>query len=317
MGCFESHLFLIMAAIILDLLIGDPKFFPHPVVLIGKIISFLDEKWNKGARLRAKGFLLLTVIIAMTTLITAAAVYLAGQLSFWAAAVLEVYFISSTIAIKGLQQAGEEVEKPLRDGDMETAREKLSYIVGRDTKHLPESEVVRGTVETVAENTVDGIIAPLFWALIGGAPLTMAYRAVNTLDSMVGYKNDRYENFGFASARFDDFLNWIPARITAICMWLAAWLRPGFNKTAAYRITLRDASKHPSPNSGWPEAMTAGLLGVQLGGVNTYKGVVSNRSKIGNTLTALKAEHIHQSIVIMHGGWGVFVLISMLLLWLI
>lgn len=308
MGFLEYHLYLILAAIVLELVIGDPKFFPHPVVIIGKMIAFMDKKWNKGKHRRAKGFLLLGAVTVITYILIGMVVFLAGRISFWAGAALEVYLISSTIAIKGLQQAGEEVGNPLREGDLPLARKKLSYIVGRDTEALDESEIVRGTVETVAENTVDGITAPLFWALIGGAPLAMVYRAVNTLDSMVGYKNERYEAFGFASARFDDLVNWIPARITAVCMWLAVSFYPVFHKRNAYRVTLRDAYKHPSPNSGWPEAMTAGLLGVQLGGVNTYKGVVSNRSKIGNPLTELKTEHIAQSITIMHGGWLVFIL---------
>ncbi|MFG6118027.1 adenosylcobinamide-phosphate synthase CbiB [Thalassobacillus sp. B23F22_16] len=308
MGFLEYHLYLILAAIVLELVIGDPKFFPHPVVIIGKMIAFMDKKWNKEKHRRAKGFLLLGAVTVITYISIGMVVYLAGRVSFWAGAALEVYLISSTIAIKGLQQAGEEVGNPLREGDLPLARKKLSYIVGRDTEALDESEIVRGTVETVAENTVDGITAPIFWALIGGAPLAMVYRAVNTLDSMVGYKNERYEAFGFASARFDDLVNWIPARMTAVCMWLAAWFYPTRKKGNAWRVTLRDASKHPSPNSGWPEAMTAGLLGVQLGGVNTYKGVVSNRSKIGNPLTELKTEHIAQSITIMHGGWLVFIL---------
>ncbi|WP_085507054.1 adenosylcobinamide-phosphate synthase CbiB [Thalassobacillus devorans] len=316
MAFLEYHLYLILAAIVLELVIGDPKFFPHPVVIIGKMISFLDEKWNKGMHRKAKGFLLLGVVTVTAYLMIGMVVFLAGRISFWAGAVLEVYFISSTIAIKGLQQAGEEVGRPLREGDLPLARKKLSYIVGRDTEQLSEGEVVRGTVETVAENTVDGITAPIFWALLGGAPLAMAYRAVNTLDSMVGYKQEPYEKFGFASARFDDFVNWIPARITAVCMWLAAWFHPTLKKRNAFWVTLRDAGKHPSPNSGWPEAMTAGLLGVELGGINSYKGKVSKRSKIGNPLTALKKEHIDQSVIIMHGGWLMFVILISLLLFI-
>ncbi|WP_028782108.1 adenosylcobinamide-phosphate synthase CbiB [Thalassobacillus devorans] len=308
MDFLEYHLYLIVAAIVLELVIGDPEFFPHPVVMIGKLISFFDEKWNRGRHRKAKGFLLLGVVTVSAYVLIGIVVFLAGRISFWAGAALEVYFISSTIAIKGLQQAGEEVRKPLCDGDLPLARMKLGYIVGRDTEDLSEEEVVRGTVETVAENTVDGITAPIFWALIGGAPLAMAYRAVNTLDSMVGYKQEPYEKFGFASARFDDIVNWIPARATAVCMWLAAWFYPTLKKGNAWRVTLRDAGKHPSPNSGWPEAMTAGLLGVQLGGINTYKGRVSKGNKLGNPLTELKQEHIAQSILTMHGGWLVFVL---------
>ena len=204
---------------------------------------------------------------------------------------VESILISTTIAHKSLKKAALDVYDPLQKDDYREARLKLSYIVGRDTEHLGESEIVRGTVETVSENTSDGVTAPMFWAWIGGAPFALLYRAINTCDSMVGYKNDKYADFGWASARMDDVVNWIPSRLTGFGMLLAN--RPGKAKVkATWKILFRDAKKHPSPNSGWCEAATAALLGIQLGGLNTYKGVVSNRALMGDPLYPLERNDI-------------------------
>ena len=197
--------------------------------------------------------------------------------------------MATTIAHKSLKDAALEVYDPLQKEDYQEARLKLSYIVGRDTEQLDESEIVRGTVETVAENTSDGVTAPMFWAWIGGAPFALLYRAINTCDSMVGYKNDKYSEFGWASARMDDVVNWIPSRLTGFIMLLAN--RPQKTKVKkTWKILFRDAKKHPSPNSGWCEAAAAAILGVQLGGVNTYKGIVSNRALMGDPLYPLESE---------------------------
>lgn len=213
--------------------------------------------------------------------------------------------LSTTIAIKGLKDAALQVAVPLGEGKLDEARKQLSMIVGRDTKELAPHDIARGAVETVAENTVDGITAPLFWFFIGGVPAAMTYRAINTLDSMVGYKNARFAQFGWASARTDDVVNWVPARLTAISMGLASILRSEFRARLrqAIMIVFRDAPKHPSPNSGWPEAMTAGLLGVALGGRNTYQGVVSKRATMGEATRSLQCLDIPKAILIMHGGW--------------
>jgi adenosylcobinamide-phosphate synthase len=309
MNLFAFHFYLIVGAIILDLLIGDPRWLPHPVIMLGKIIRFLEKVWNKGKLRRLKGMFLTITIVGGTFFCIYILLYLVNMIHPYAKIIVELYLISTTIAIKGLQQAGKEVLNPLVKGDLILARKKLSYIVGRDTDELPSHEVVRGTVETVAENTVDAIIAPLCWALIGGAPMAMAYRAANTLDSMVGYKNNQYKQFGWASARFDDVVNWIPARITAILIWLFSWFVPRSMKLNALVVTIRDAKKHPSPNSGWPEAMTAGLLGVVLGGLNKYQGVASFRTKMGNPHRKLHPNDIQKTIIYMHGAWINFVLI--------
>jgi adenosylcobinamide-phosphate synthase len=302
-------LIIIICAILLDLLIGDPPLLPHPVVGFGKCISFLEKRWNKQPYQKQKGVLLAIVIVGLTYLVSFLIVSFAYLLHPIFGVLLEVYLIFTTIAIKGLQEAALKVAKPLLKGDLSQARIYLSWIVGRDTENLPEKEVVRGAVETTAENTVDAIIAPLFWALIGGAPLSLAYRAVNTLDSMVGYKNSRYLDFGWASARLDDVMNWFPSKITAFCIWLSAiFISPARLKQSVL-ITFRDSPKHPSPNSGWPEAMVAGLLGIQLGGQNHYEGKISERARMGNRERDMIPSDIFRTIHLMHGGWMMFMIL--------
>ncbi|MFC0471931.1 adenosylcobinamide-phosphate synthase CbiB [Halalkalibacter kiskunsagensis] len=307
---------ILLAAILLDLIIGDPCWIPHPVVQMGKLISFLETRWNRGQRRMRKGIILTVTVILSIFCISFSIVFFAYQLHPVAGVLVEIYLISTTIAIKGLRTAAKNVLTPLVQGNLVEARKNVSMVVGRDTKSLPESEVVRGTVETVAENTVDGITAPLFWAIIGGAPLAMVYRAINTLDSMVGYKNERFMQFGWASAKLDDVANWIPARVTALSMWIASFFIRGSRMKHGVKITWRDARKHPSPNSGWSEAMVAGLLGIQLGGVNYYSGVKSIRATMGDPLRKLVRSDIEKSILYMHGGWIVFFVMGVCFLFL-
>lgn len=242
--------------------------------------------------------------------ITWGLVYVLGLIHPVIAAAAEVVLIATTIASKGLKDAGMEVYRHLKQQDWPAARRSLGMIVGRDTGHLDESEVVRGTVETVAENIVDAIVSPLFYALIGGAPLAMAYRAVNTLDSMVGYKNDKYLHLGWASARLDDVVNWIPARLTAILLIVGAWVMKLDAKGAA-RMVTRDARLHPSPNSGFPESAVAGALGIRLGGHNVYHGVASFRAYMGEATRSMEAEDIVQTSRLMFWSAGAFVVLCM------
>jgi adenosylcobinamide-phosphate synthase len=284
----------------LDLVIGDPQWLPHPVVAIGRLIQVLDRKL-RCARLneRFAGVLLLLVVVfcsAGSTWILLQLFSTLMPLLGWAAAIM----ISSTcLAARSLHKESGKVATALLDGDLPLARRYLSYIVGRDTDSLDEPEIWRAVVETVAENTSDGVIAPLFWLSIGGPVVAMAYKSVSTLDSMVGYKNQRYLQLGWASARMDDLLNYIPARLSALLLIFAAPL-VGRSAFAAARITYRDRLKHPSPNSGHPESAAAGALGVRLGGVASYSGIPSWKKYIGDPLQPLDERSYRDMIKLMY-----------------
>jgi adenosylcobinamide-phosphate synthase len=307
-----SHLIALVLAVVIDRFIGDPRSIPHPVVGFGKLIAFADQMLNKGKRRKEKGLFMLCVLALLVVTLTILLVLVAYRIHLYVGIMLEAWLISTTIAAKGLKQAANEVAVPLKKEKFDQARKKLSYIVGRDTDKLNEEEITRATIETVAENTSDGVTAPLFFALIGGAPLAMLYRAVNTCDSMVGYKNERYSAFGWASAKCDDLLNLIPSRVTGFIMVLCTKPKLKRSRRECWAIVKRDARKHPSPNSGWGEAAVAALLGIQLGGMNTYKGIVSNRAKMGDDLVKLMALHIDETILIMQRTTYVFTLMLIL-----
>jgi len=297
----------VLLAYLLDLLIGDPRWLPHPVIGMGKLTTWVErlvhpvyllftrKQWAPQLTGRLLGILFPVIVVGSAFGLTSFFVDILHRISPLAALVAEIVLISTTIATKGLAAAGREILRELRRGNLSQARVKLSYVVGRDTERLDEGEITRGAVETVAENIVDAVTSPVFYALIGGAPLAMAYRAVNTLDSMVGYKNERYLHLGWASARLDDVCNFIPARLTFFILICCAWLLRLDSKNA-FRIGRRDAQKHPSPNSGWTESAVAGALHIQLGGVNTYQGVPSHRATLGDASKPLCSEHIQQTI---------------------
>ena len=277
----------ISLALLLDLIIGDPHWLPHPVVAMGRLIHTLDLGLRRDwLNERLAGILLLLFVVvcsAGTTWILLKALTTLLPLAGWIAAIL----VSSTcLATRSLHKESALVASALLAGDLPSARRYLSFIVGRDTDRLEEPEIWRAVVETVAENTSDGIIAPLFWLTAGGPVGAMAYKAVSTLDSMVGYRNPRYLQLGWASARMDDLLNYIPARLSALLLIMAAPLA-GCSISGAARITIRDRLKHPSPNSGYPEAAAAGALGVRLGGAASYNGVSSSKEYIGDQLQPL------------------------------
>jgi adenosylcobinamide-phosphate synthase len=275
------------AAILLDLSLGDPRWLPHPVVLIGRLISLLDTLlYRLTVHRRLTGILLL----AVTAGAAGTATWLLIRVSFWLnplAGFLSSAVISYTcLATRSLHRESALVAHSLKAGDIIEARRYLSRIVGRDTDSLDEPAIWRALIETVAENTSDGIIAPLFWLTLTGPVGGMIYKSVSTLDSMVGYRNERYLDFGWASARMDDLLNFVPARLTALLMILAAPLA-GLSLNGALTITLRDRLNHPSPNSGHPEAAAAGALGVQLGGPASYRGISSWKEHIGTPCAPL------------------------------
>jgi adenosylcobinamide-phosphate synthase len=305
---------IILVALVLDWLFGDPRWLPHPVVWIGRLISSLERFWRKVvADERTGGVLLLfsTVVIVVTC---ATLLLIVARLLHPVAGLLATVWLSWTsLAARSLHRESRKVADVLAAGDLDGARKLLSYIVGRDTAELTEPEIWRATVETVAENTSDGVIAPLFFLMVGGPLAAIAYKAVNTLDSMVGYKNERYLHFGWASARFDDVLNFIPARLTGWLIVLAAPLL-GLSGRGALSIMLRDGRNHSSPNAGIPEAAAAGALGVQLGGTNRYFGKIVEKSTIGDSGQVLSAETCRDVVRLMYGAevmlvgvWLIFV----------
>ena len=289
---------------IIDLIVGDPYSFPHPVRYIGKLIKKTEGLIRKKAKnnkdLKIGGFFLWFIVVGITYLVT----YLILKLSrlipggFLVANSILIY---TTLATKCLKDEAVKIYNVLKTGDIEKARIQVSYIVGRDTTQLNEGEIIRATVETVAENTVDGIIAPMFFAFIGGAPLAMAYKAVNTLDSTVGYKNDKYKDLGFASAKIDDIANFVPARISVLLMSIGSLL-VGHNCKEALKIGIRDRKNHKSPNCAYAEGAVAGALGVQLGGTNIYFGKAIYKPTIGDKHRAIEVEDIVRTNKIMYAS---------------
>lgn len=299
-GTLEASLLALACA--LDYAIGDPRWLPHPVRLIGAVISGGESLLRTIARTplteRIAGIALTGIIVASTYFLTAllqSAIFImtVETAPFSAPAVLAfgalILLAATTLALRGLSDAAALVIRALEAGNLEKARYDLSMIVGRDTRELSESSCAKATIETVAENLSDGVIAPLFWFAIGGLPLAMAYKAVNTLDSMIGYRNDRYRHFGWAAARLDDAANLIPARIAGGLIVLSALFSRTASAKNAWRIMWRDGQNHLSPNSGVPEAAMAGALGIQLGGTSTYGGIPVAKPTIGDPATPIDA----------------------------
>ena len=280
----------VLIGFLLDQVIGDPRRWPHPVVGIGNVIAFLERYFNLGApeARRRRGVLLTFLVVGGSYLLTWATVWGANALHPLLGLGVSAYFIFTSLAGKSLLDAGQSVFVPLKHADLSKARKLLSWLVSRDTDNLTEGEIVRATIETLAENFVDGILSPLFYAALGGAPLAMAFKAISTLDSMVGYRNERYEEFGWFSARTDDWANYVPARLSVLLLLLAGWFWR-MPVRQAYRIWKRDASGHPSPNGGNPESVVAGLLGVCLGGINVYHGQPHYRAEMGDALHPVNA----------------------------
>jgi len=294
---------ILISALIIDFFIGDPPKIPHPVILIGKLITKLEAKLypkakSSGQKLVAGSFLVL-LVLSFTYLITWLLVHTFSQLDSRIGLVMEIWLISTTIAVKGLKEAGEKIRQLLAQGKIREARIAVGYIVGRDTDQLSAKEIIRATIETIAENIVDAITSPLFYAFLGGAPLAMTYRAVNTLDSMLGYRNEKYLYFGRTAARVDDFFNFIPARLTGLFLVIISFLLPGFSGENSLKILTRDRRQHPSPNSGYCESAVAGALKVRLGGLNYYQKQPSRRPFIGDAMGELNLDKIQKTIKLM------------------
>ena len=293
----------VIIAYLLDLLVGDPRWLTHPVVLIGKLISGLEKVFfallKSPTALRIGGVLMAITVVAAAYLVTWAILEVCAGYNSLLGRIVEIWLISTTLAARSLAGAGKEIYRLLVDGNLKEARVKVGWIVGRDTSKLDQAGVTRATVETVAENIVDGVLSPLFYAFLGGAPLAMAYKAVNTLDSMVGYKNEKYLYLGWASARLDDLANFLPARWAGVLLLFASGLL-GYNSKQAYHTIKSYAAGHPSPNSGIPESAVAGALGVRLGGLNYYHGQASFRAYMGEEFFPLEAGHITGTVKLMY-----------------
>ena len=322
--------FELIAAFLLDLAIGDPRWLPHPVRLIGRAIASLENiirsRIQKNHEKIAGALLVVLIVLpaALLAFLIREALLLPGRgILAVAAAAATVYLVATTLALRELVSSAKLVLASVKQGDLVAARSNLSMIVGRDTQNLDEDGVLRAVIETVSENLSDGVIAPVFYLAIGGLPLAIAYKAINTLDSMVGYKNEKYLSFGWAAAKLDDVANFIPARLTGylivfftFCYFLVV-RKPGPALSPArdsFRVMGRDGRNHTSPNSGIPEAAMAGALGVRLGGPSTYGGVLVQKPFIGDDRGGDYFEAAERAMAIAAGAAVIAVLVSAALL---
>lgn len=287
----------IWIAYVLDLIFGDPQNVVHPVQVIGKIISAGEKVLlRKKYKFLAGAVLNIFTVSIMYTLMYLISKSVKISVFFM---IIEIYLMYTIFSINSLAREGNRVYRILKEGDIEKARKDLSYLVSRDTETMDEKMIIRSTMETISENTVDGIVAPMFYMFLGGMPLAMAYKAINTLDSMVGYKNEKYMDFGKFSAKVDDAANFIPARITGILIVLASMIL-GYDYKNSLKIFIRDRKNHSSPNSAHSEASVAGALGVQFGGKVSYFGKEINKPTIGDKTKEFELEDIRKNIRIMY-----------------
>ena len=294
----EYHIIAFFAGFVLDLIIGDPYNMPHPIRLIGKYISVFENDFLRGYRSAAddlKNGIITAVLVPLTTVLAvAAALSLAYFIHPIVGVIVEAIMTYYILATKSLKDESMKVYHALKYEGLEASRKAVSMIVGRDTNSLDETGVAKAAIETVAENTSDGVIAPMLFTALGGPALGFLYKAVNTMDSMIGYKNDKYLYFGRAAAKMDDVLNFLPARISAGFMIFAAYMASGFNGPNAKYIYLRDRYKHASPNSAHTEAVSAGALEIQLAGPASYFGKIHEKEYIGDPLRPVEVEDIRR-----------------------
>lgn len=282
----------IVIALALDLAIGDPKRFPHPVRLLGAFAlhmeSLLRPKFHNP---KTAGIVCVVIVVLVSMMAASLIVSFFAAVSSILGSLVSIILIYLGIAARDMVDHSSAVYNELKTGSIEGARSEVAMICGRDADNLSDTEVVKATVESVGENSVDGAIAPILFAFIGGPVGLWGYKAVSTLDSMFGYKNEKYLQFGWASAKLDDILNFIPARIAGLMIVMSTGLVGG-NSRQSYRIFMRDRKKHTSPNSAHGEAAMAGAIGIQLGGPSSYGGMVSDKPLIGDSLTNPIPEHI-------------------------
>ncbi len=298
------HLMAFITGYVLDLLLGDPFGGFHPVVWIGKLISFLTDKLlnenDSPDKKRINGIKLVSIVITISVLCTGIIIVAAYKINPYFGICIEAFITYQCMATKSLYTESMKVYYALKETSLEAGRAAVSMIVGRDTKALDEVGVTKAAVETVAENTSDGIIAPMIYLAIGGPILGICYKAINTMDSMIGYKSDKYLDFGRAAAKLDDVVNFIPARISAFLMIVATlFLGRDYNTVNAIYIFRRDRFNHPSPNSAQTESVCAGALGVQLAGPASYFGKLKEKPYIGDMLRKIEVEDIKRANLLM------------------
>lgn len=296
----------LVAGFLLDLALGDPRWMPHPVVAMGRAISWLEPRLRAAfpdtpAGRRNAGRVLACLLPIGSALAGMLVLGLCGIVSPWLRLAAEAFMCYQILATRELWRQTMAVLCCLRAGDLPAARTAVSMVVGRETARLDEAGVTRAAVETVAENASDGVVAPLVFMAVGGPVLGLAYKAVNTMDSMVGYKNDRYLDFGRAAARLDDAVNWVPARFAVLCLIVAAPMT-GASASGAWRIWRRDRRKHASPNAAQTEAVMAGALGVRLAGDATYFGKVVHKPTLGDDLWPIEPQDIARANHLMLAG---------------
>lgn len=292
----------ILASVIIDWMIGDPLWFPHPVIYIGRLISILEKVGRKKCKsnLALKLFGgIIVVIVAFCSFIIPFVILKVSMRIPVLYHIINISLMWTTIAAKCLKDEARKVYFALKNGDIDDARKKLSYIVGRDTQNLSYQEVIRADIETVAENTSDGVIAPLLYGILFGTPCAMMYKGINTMDSMLGYMNEKYRYIGFFPAKVDDIANFFPSRITGILICIASIFVRG-NPVYSLKIMVRDRRNHKSPNCAYPEAAAAGAMGIQIGGTNIYFGEIVKKPTIGNKVKELNPEHISSCIKLMY-----------------
>lgn len=293
------HLGALCIGLAIDLIVGDPHSIPHPVICIGKLISALEKLVRKIFPKTVKGEnfaggVLWLVVVAVSTAVPALLLWLCYGLSVWLGLAIESIMCWQILATKSLKDESMKVYDALQTGDITKSRYAVSMIVGRDTENLNDKAVARAAVETVAENTSDGIVAPLIFLCFGGAPLGFFYKAVNTMDSMLGYVEMPYKNIGLVPAKMDDVVNYIPARLSALVMLAAGWLMK-LDVKNGWRIFKRDRYNHASPNSAQTESVCAGLLGLRLAGDAWYHGVIHKKKYIGDAMREIDYEDIPRS----------------------
>ena len=316
MKIFYVESWIITLAFLIDFLLGDPKRY-HPVIAIGKLIE-KTELFLRNIKLNGRfgSFLLFISVTAVVFLFSILFVYFIenlNRLSWFFSGIVLAVAGSLFIALRGLIEEAQKINKLLEEGDLIQARISLKALVGRDTENLTPEKIRIAVIESLSENLSDGVIAPLFYFIVGGFPFLVLYKTVNTLDSMVGYKNKRYINFGWFSAKMDDFFNYVPARITGILIVLSSFILLGFSAGKnSFKIMLRDGRKHSSPNSAMPEAAMSGAIGVKMGGPNYYGGILVEKPFIGDDLNCVSSELVKLSIKIVILSSLLFILTSII-----